>query len=89
MAKLHRNCASYEAIDISIVPDFDKPVLRKLAKDAIADIGTLSDLVAALLGALKAAEAFVAGFEDDEAQDGMDALLEMIRGPIAKAEETL
>ena len=89
MAALHRNCASYEAIDPAVASDFDKPALQKLVKEAIADIGTLSDMAVELLGALKAAEAFVATFEGDQAQDGIDALLEMIRAPIAKAKEVL
>ena len=33
--------------------------------------------------ALKAAENFIAGFEGDEMQDGIDALLELVRGAIA------
>jgi hypothetical protein len=39
-----------------------------------------------LLAALKAAEAFIGGFEGDEAQEGTDALLEQIRTAISKAE---
>jgi hypothetical protein len=89
MAKLRRTVASYEAHDPAVACDFDKRVLRNLVGDAIADIGTLADLATDLLGALKAAEAFIAGFEDDETQDGMAELLDMVRGPITKASDTL
>lgn len=36
------------------------------------------------LAALKAAESFIAGFEDDELQDGIGALLAQIRAEIAQ-----
>jgi hypothetical protein len=39
-----------------------------------------------LLHALKVAEAFMAGFEGDETQDGVDALLGQTRSAIAQAE---
>ena len=89
MVKLRRTVASYEAHDPAVAIDFDKRILKNLVGDAIADISTLADLATDLLGALKAAEAFIAGFEDDEAQDGMAELLDMVRRPIAQAKETL
>jgi hypothetical protein len=39
-----------------------------------------------LLGALKSAESFMAGFEGDELQDGIDESLRLIRDAIAQAE---
>ena len=39
-----------------------------------------------LLEALKRAENFIQGFEDDETQEGIDALLSNIRAAIAKAQ---
>lgn len=39
-----------------------------------------------LLKALKKAEGFISGFEDDKCQEGMAELLDEIRGAIAQAE---
>ena len=39
-----------------------------------------------LLGALKSAESFMAGFEGDELQEGIDERLRLIRDAIAQAE---
>lgn len=39
----------------------------------------------AMLTALQQAESFIAGFEGDELQEGVDAMLEAIRAAIAKA----
>lgn len=89
MVKLRRTVASYEAHDPAVAIDFDKRILKNLIGDAIADIGTLADLATDLLAALKAAEAFIATFEGDDTQDGMAELLEMVREPIAEAEEAL
>jgi len=40
-----------------------------------------------LLAALDRAEAFIAGFEDDETQEGVTEMLAAIRAAIAKAKE--
>lgn len=40
-----------------------------------------------LLAALDRAEAFIAGFEDDETQEGVAEMLAAIRAAIAKAKE--
>jgi hypothetical protein len=45
----------------------------------------LCDAAAEMLNALEDSETFIAGFEDDECQEGMDKLLGTIRTAIAKA----
>lgn len=42
-----------------------------------------------MLAALKEAESFVSGFEDDETQDGIDVLLADIRSAITAGEKLL
>jgi hypothetical protein len=49
----------------------------------------LAALPAKLLASLKLAEDFIAGFEDDESQEGINERLAMIRKTIKDAEELL
>lgn len=85
-AKLRRNCATYEAYDPKLAPAMRPATIQRLVEDAVADIGTLVDTNADLLASLKLAEDFMAGFEDDELQDGINRRLETIRLAIANAE---
>ncbi|MCR6672164.1 hypothetical protein [Devosia ginsengisoli] len=84
--KLHRNVASYEAYDASVVPSFHPDAISRFVKDAQADIGTLADVNFDLLAALKLAEEIMAGFEDDALQEGINQRLASIRTVIAGAE---
>lgn len=86
MGKLRRPCASYWACDPAISTSFDPPILRRLLRDMQADIATLSGTCADLMVALRLAESFMAGFEDDELQDGINARLAAVRNAIAAAE---
>lgn len=86
MVKLHRSVASYECIAPADVCAMSKLAMLTFVTDAQADIATLADLSSELVSALQIAEAFVAGFEGDDLQDGIATILETIRTPIAKAE---
>jgi len=55
--------------------------MRELARD----MGEAWDTVSALVGALKGAEGFVSGFEDDGMQEGVTDMLAAIRAAIARA----
>lgn len=75
--------------------EFQKLHPGKLAYDASGKVFVRSDAVAppglsrlerALLTALRSAESFMAGFEGDELQDGIDERLGTVRAAIAQAE---
>lgn len=83
--QLNRTVASYEAVDAKFMPSLVPAAITAFVQDAQADIGKLADVNADLLTALQLAEDFMAGFEGDELQDGIDQRLATIRSAIALA----
>ncbi len=65
--------------------DEDRPIDDYFLRSGGTASRFLCDAADEMLKALDCAESFIAGFEDDECQEGVDDLLGSIRAAIAKA----
>lgn len=69
---------------IAAVLEDGTPEGKRLAREELAELARKLEARAAIIAAkddaLAAAERFIAGFEDDELQEGIPKLLEQIRG---------
>lgn len=59
---------------------------REMAEKELDRMATIADMAPIALDALRGAERFIAGFEDDETQEGVVLLLANIREAIASME---
>lgn len=73
------------AVRFQICDEAGEPLVMTYGQDGQREQAYAMAAAPDLLAALEGAESFIAGFEDDELQEGIDELLESIRGAIAKA----